>query len=353
MSQPLPPEVQVETLPGGGWLVRLPRRDLSAAPWLPAILFIAGIGISAFMVFWTSGFAGGFQRVFGPWGLAAGLVALPGFLGALTLWGIAAVLQFGRAELGVSDGRLFACERVGPFRWRRSVDAQEVQRLLVSDATVKDAADNRTKTPLLTDFAGVFAERTNGKPFWLTVGYPRLWLLAIAGQLAAELHTEVVGEPGTTAAPIDVVDVPSVPAGEVMRTSQPPDSTIVYTEIPGGFTLTIPARGVWRGSSGLFSFSLVWLGFMVVFTSAWIMATVNGNAKDLETGIWFVVGIVSLYDRDRPAARRDQHGSAAGGDRRHERRIEADDRQPIRHDTERLGTGRSRHRPRRSQWHGS
>jgi hypothetical protein len=295
MSQPLPPEVHVETLPGGGWLVRLPRRDLSAAPWLPAILFVVGIGITAFMVFWTSGFAGGFQRVFGPWGLAAGLVALPGFLGAITLWGIAAALQFGRAEIRVSDGRLFSCERVGPFRWQRSVDAQDVRRLLVSDATVKDAAGNQTKTPLLTNFAAVFAERTNGKPFWLTVGYPRQWLLAIADQLAAELHTEVIGEPGTTAAPVEVVDVPSQPAGETRRAEQPADSAVVHAEIPGGFTLTVPPRGLWRGSSGLFAFSLFWLGFMVVFTAFWIFAAAQGAAQDLQEGIWFLVGIVSLF----------------------------------------------------------
>ena len=45
---------------------------------------------------------------------------------------------------------------------------------------------------------------------------------------------------------------------------------MVYEPFVTGLTLNVPARGIWRGSAGLFVFSLIWCGFMVVFTGAMV-----------------------------------------------------------------------------------
>lgn len=291
----LPPEILSESLPGGGLVIRFPRRDLGGARWLPWVLFIAGAGIFAFTVVWTCAFAFGFYKVLGPIGLLAGLLGLPGFLFAAALWGVATALRFGGPEIGISDGRLFVIERVGILPWKRSIDAASVQRLLVSNAIVRDSDGHSMQQPVLTEFAGLVAERSNGKRFWLTFGYPRPWLVAVAEHLSAELHAEAVLEPGESAAPIPIFDASSAAPGEIERREQPADSDVILQEIPGGFTLTIPARGVRRGSSGLFTFSLMWLGFMVIFTGVWVFVGTQVQPDGFGKELYFIVAIIGLF----------------------------------------------------------
>ena len=47
---------------------------------------------------------------------------------------------------------------------------------------------------------------------------------------------------------------------------QPADSVADISYYQGGLSIEFPPLGVWRGSKGLFGFSLVWNGFMTIFT---------------------------------------------------------------------------------------
>lgn len=86
---------------------------------------------------------------------------------------------------------------------------------------------------------------------------------------------------------------------QIERREPPPDTDVVLDRHPRGIAFTIPPAGLWKGSRGLFSFSLVWctitLAVSVVGGGAW---QPNGNlplAGALAfAAIFWLVGIVTM-----------------------------------------------------------
>jgi len=276
----LPPEIEVDSPHGVGVRYRFPRRQFAGLKVASLVAMLVGLFGLGFMAFWVCGFAGGFAQAFGPLGLLSGLLAIPGFIGASAAIGLGLALRFGHAEIEVSDGIVRAIERVGPFRWTRRRSAADIRRFVV-DLEKPGGKPASAAQPGKTSRLDLFvlqANLANGKAVWLAFAYPREWLLAVAHRLAVDCHAaqEALGE---SSAEIQVVDVPAVEPGEVDRLEQPQGSQVIYEPLPGGMTLNVPARGIWRGSGGLFSFSLLWLGFMTVFTSMAVEAFLNGNAQ--------------------------------------------------------------------------
>jgi hypothetical protein len=294
----LPPEIEVEQFSADGIRYTFPRRQFTGLRALAVTAIIFGLGMFAFMVFWECGFAGGLQQMFGPVGLLSGVFAIPGFLVALSVIGVGLALLCGHTEIEVVDGMIRSIERAGRFRWTRSRPAGDIRRLVVSSGKSETEPSPVRAGGKGPDTFVLKAELAGGKNFWVSLGYPREWLLALARQLAVDcpMARDEVGAP---AAAIEVVDAPASDPGEVDRREQPNGSKIIYEPLPSGLTLNVPASGIWRGSGGLFVFGLFWCGFIAVFTGALVHATLGAKNVRNNAGVFgpvaFIAGIAAFW----------------------------------------------------------
>lgn len=275
----LPVEIQVLPAESGGTRYVFPRRDLGKYRWLGVFPILMGLFMAGFMVFWTVGFAGGFAESFGPSGWFAALLALPGFLGAGTLISVGMLAGFGYAELVATEGEIVCWERCGLLRWKRRVAADVIQQFQVQ-SSFQGTTNGQPRVYHLDTFALLMAQTTTGKPRWLVMGYPKAWLLAVAEDLAQILHRDMATESAQQERVIAVEEVAAPAVGPIERWEQPAGSPVVYQEIPGGFSLLVPAPGVWKGSAGLFGFSLLWCGFMIIFSGVAGGILIGGGIKD-------------------------------------------------------------------------
>ncbi|MBI1345225.1 hypothetical protein GC163_02935 [bacterium] len=262
---PLPAEIQELTEGIDETRFVLPRRNLGRFRGLAWIPILMSFVIGGFMVFWTVGFAGGMVQAFGPGGAMAGLVALPGFLGAASLLSLGLFVLLGHAELLVTHDQLVCIERCGLLRWRRHIATEKVEQFLVQ-SSFEVTRNGVKEVQHFENFACLMAKTLGGKPRWLVVGYPRDWLLGLATELAGQLNRELAQDSVQSERVVAVEEVLVSDTGPVELWEQPAGSPIIREDIPGGFSLLVPAPGVWKGSAGLFTFSLFWCGFMVIFT---------------------------------------------------------------------------------------
>lgn len=113
----------------------------------------------------------------------------------------------------------------------------------------------------------------------LVIGYPKTWLVELANELSSQLVIDSTTlDVPPRAIPVDVVEAD--PSSEIERDERPADSPVELQQLGDGFVFTIPDPGVWKGSSGLFGFGLLWCGFMIVFTSFFVIVGMNGKAND-------------------------------------------------------------------------
>lgn len=277
---PLPPEVQCDTSFGGGAVYIFPRRDLGGFRWVGLAPIAGGCVALAFLAFWVWGFAGGMVQMFGPWGALSGLLILPGVAAAVGGVLLGGAISFGHAEIHVANGVIRYGERIGPTFWRKSVRRERIARLAVHSIPRNEQRSQAGLARRVAEMAALKAEVHQGKPRWLAIGYPEPWLKAVADHLAAEDALDVAA---VAAPPLPVVLVESpvrFGAGDIDRFEKPAGSLVEHREIPGGFTLVVPALGVWRGSAGLFLFSLFWCGFMTLFTGGVGLALLNDKKPD-------------------------------------------------------------------------
>jgi hypothetical protein len=75
---------------------------------------------------------------------------------------------------------------------------------------------------------------------------------------------------------------------------QPAGSPIEIRRFDDGFSAVVPPAGLWRGSGGLFGFSLLWNGFMLVFTVAIVGALLGDKPPDDESA-WVFPLVVILF----------------------------------------------------------
>lgn len=275
----LPPEIEWTPIEGSGGVYRLPPRELGGLRWLAVPFILAALFIFGFMTFWAWGFVGGFRQAFGDWGLLAGLLVLPGYFAGFCLLVIAGSLLAGRAELHYVTGRLTCIERVGFFRWRRRVPVDQIQRLKIIGAIENSPTNDEQQSLTLSGSAALVAEMTHGKDRLLVVGYPRELLRPLADHLARALHVDAP----VLQAPLQVheqnISWTSKAPADLPPADRPAQTSIELQQIPGGKTFIVPAPGVWKGSSGLFGFSLFWCGFMTVFTSIAVGVLIFGDQQ--------------------------------------------------------------------------
>ena len=81
----------------------------------------------------------------------------------------------------------------------------------------------------------------------------------------------------------DVVPAPTQPAGSVIELARFAD----------GVTIRVPPAGLWKGSHGLFFFSLLWNGFMLIFSPAMAAGVLLDEKPEGEP--WIIVPFLGIF----------------------------------------------------------
>lgn len=296
MPDALPVEIVVTEGITAGTQYDFPARRLGRWRWLGLVPVGFGIGMMGFVAFWTVGFVGGLRQVLGEWGWLAGLFAIPFIIGALSVIALGLAVLVGRSQLRVTDRHLIAVEKLGWLGWRRRIQRTAVARLKVFAGFSGTVNGEPREFIGSQQFSVLVAELHNGKSQILVPGYPRDWLLALANQLASQLaiDAESSGD-GVTVVPVEVVDSAVLDRSEFDRFEPPAGTRIEHQSLDDGCIFTVPAPGVWKGSKGLFGFSLLWCGFMVVFTTGVGFAFLGGNGPKDEARWIFPLFIVGFW----------------------------------------------------------
>jgi hypothetical protein len=207
---------------------------------------------------WLHGTSGGTETFFS-------LFQLPFVIAGAVPLAIGLLILFGRCRVEWKDGQLRVAEMLGPLRWTRRLPRKPISKLEVAAAR---STSGNSAPRQLDGFSGLAAVFEDGTKKLVVLGYPKDWLLALAGELKgyvggsafATAPTEVeVVEPSLKGEDDD--DMPEQPAGSLIRVE----------EHTAGVKLIVPPAGLWRGSKGLFFFALMWCGFMVVFTTVMVL----------------------------------------------------------------------------------
>ncbi len=272
MLDPLPWEVLLGQLPDG-FHYQLPPRQLGRLRFVGLFLILNTLTVGGLLLL-------ALLHADGPsWWLRAGLaVATLAVVRSLVRLGF--LIFCGHSQIHLRQGRLTALEFAGLFLRRRSVSWGDVRRLSV------------TTLPLVQPGV-IVADCAGGRRLWLAPGYP----LRILAPLARDLARRCAQLAGSEAIPVrQCAPSPAAPAFaehaiEQERLHPPPDSRVRVTECADGVTVVVPAAGVWRGSRGLFAFSLLWCATLAGLT---MLAGNRGVFAGLLGGCWAVSVLLLL-----------------------------------------------------------
>ena len=303
LPPPLPPQITVERI-DRGIRYRLPPRDLGLVRTLGRLMMIAGLLLilGTLIYHWpllttlATGNAPNAAQV------ASLVFALIFPLGGLGMVSLGRRLSGGRNEITVDDRGLLAVGRPRGPGSRRRVKLDHIHRFTLDSLSRTPLPDSLRRLGALT----VQAEASMGQQTktLLAWGYPVPWLEALAYQLAADLggvgsrpplgrtlpvvfeaaeadtaETRGLLHPGQTTTGglrTDTATSGSAQPQPEHLPDQPAKSNAVVETTRDGVTVSLPPRGLWRGSGGLFPFSLFWLGFMCVFTPPWFLGSGGG-----------------------------------------------------------------------------
>jgi hypothetical protein len=201
----------------------------------------------------------------------------------------------GHSEIEVAHGWLHAIERAGPVRWSRRRRIDDIRRLAVkraADAQDRQPAEVRHLARLPIDLSAIAVECEKKSPLLAAAGYPHEWLLALAHDLSRRCELAALESPNKPR--IVVADLGDEQAQQAEALQKPAGSNITLEEHADGVTLHVPPAGLWKGSKGLFAFSLLWNGFMTIVTGGFVWALLAGGAGHLDALI-FVAFIAAFW----------------------------------------------------------
>jgi len=294
-----------------GFAYDLPRRPLGRLRWLSVFLIVLGVAFAGgplFGVLWF-GSGGPSNDVFDLIGiLFAAIFMVPG--GAVVLLGLA--MLTGASSIELRGGTLVAVERLGPLRWRRRRPGGRLTKIDVRRGTTR--VNGRVVTEgTLAEMAAIMMSFENARPLVAAIGYPEQWLLPLANRLAADVESVRPARllAGDEPAGVQVVRTTEREVDPCVRpVSRPPDTQVTLTQNADGLTMTVPPAGLLKGSRGLFAFSILWCGFMVVFSgfsvavplvtgsfSSQLWPFVAGSAVFWAIGIAMMVAAVNMGRR--------------------------------------------------------
>jgi hypothetical protein len=183
-------------------------------------------------------------------------------LGFIAL-GVIILTNASHSEIIVGNGQLTAIERIGVIPIRRKRLVSDLVQLVIGKGGITMTDKNRiTAQTFAPEYAMLTAETSSGKPMWLAILYPYSLLRPLADVLSASL---ALG--GHMPAPVVEID----PNDSSRSTPEPvipqPAGTDITCQLtPQGLAILVPARGLFKGSKGLFVFSIIWNGFIAVGT---------------------------------------------------------------------------------------
>lgn len=222
------------------------------------------------------------------------------------------LIAFGHAEVEIDHRRVAGIQRCGPVRTRVSVPIGTIERVIVEPGL--GARKGKPDTAFGKDLANLVLDRSHNDPDKRKVGlahaYPRALIDALAADLGDRLSLPVVVEEPERLA--DRLDRRKTGAGVSAphRVPRPKRATGALSRTEHGISVVLPAMGYFKGSKGLGSFSLLWLGFIAIFTAFWIasMFGSGGSLVDvfplLICGLFWLVGFGMVYGAARSGRRR-------------------------------------------------
>lgn len=263
-----------------GLRLRLRARDFAGNQRaLGGGLLGMGLAITAFMVFWiqpwTWNFSGGTLDLFG---IVFSLLGLPGLVVGLgmCLLGLGVLFGESRLEIGLTEGALIYREQLGKLFWTRNISRQGIRSMTVAER------------------AGLGGIRvaTGRNEITLGKGYPVDLLKGVAWELGrwldgVELWWERGAHEGAAASEKAEGRAATGPVHY-----QAPSSVVEVARRRDGILFKAPARGIWKGSYGLFLmgglFSLIAL---VLFSFVFFDQSGGGFGAVVMLGLFLAVGI--------------------------------------------------------------
>ena len=222
---------------------------------------------------------GGKMTPAAPGGLAIvfNLFPLLFVIGGCIPMAIGLLILFGRCRVEWREGRLRAAELLGPLRWSRRLPRKPIARLEVGAPGGRSRSGVPAPPSAVANVSGLVVVFEDGTKKLLALGYPREWLLGVAG----ELKDRVGGVASVASTGVQVVDVTHRnPADDDVL--QPPAGSRVRVSTGGSrLQLSIPPAGLWRGSLGFIWFPLVWCGFIAVLTLVFLFHGVKQNGREV------------------------------------------------------------------------
>lgn len=315
----------------------LPLRDLKYGKWLTAALLVIGVVITVSTLFTLYTIAASLldlpapkRRSYGgvPFVIAifGGCMSWGGF--APLWWGLVSFL--GHREIEVKNGYLLTVERCGPFWRSKRWSVDQIASFEIKPLANYKPGESPPPIDVASEFNALLVHPRTQKQGMVAWGYSIALLASIAKVLAARCNraAEIKGFAMANPEPRDAIYVygagaersPSKEqrsAGEELgeedddeedweedidpnaRISPPAETTIRLDRLEEGeFTITVPPAGLWKGSKGLFLFSLLWCGAMTLFTVLIAAAALQPAKKNdmpwfggLIFGLFWLVGI--------------------------------------------------------------
>ncbi|HTN78020.1 MAG TPA: hypothetical protein VL096_22370 [Pirellulaceae bacterium] len=324
MSPPraLAPEIQLEDRSPESVRYILPRRRLGAGWFIGVILLIVGLVVMLAVALFVFSIVTVGPRLH-PCGMLLAIFIGPMTWGGLTpfWWGLASF--WGHRELELRGAYLRTIERVGPCWRSKRWSIETIQSLGIKPLS---SDGKQPKIDPIREFNALVLFQDGGKQGMLAWGYPIALLESLAIDLAARCDELLRQLPASAEAqePRSPISI-SMPGGisaltgtqqyedddddfeeddeddedeaaTVVKVSElPPEGSAIEIErfAADEFTIRIPPTGIWKGSKGLFAFSLVWCGFMVVFDGIALYSMLTKPADRNE--VWGLIGMSSLF----------------------------------------------------------
>ncbi len=296
----------------------LPKRDLGKARTAGIAFVVMGLACTIFMIFWMSGpiIEGsnekGIARIFS---IGFGLMGIPGLLFGLafTGLGIAILRNIGHSEVLVTRDSIRSIECIGPLKLRFKRNLSDIEKLVVSPVRFTGQKDAGPGVPLGLDLCALRVDGASRTPLLIAPGYPKDVIRTLAENIRTSVES-AGARSGLFAAAENTIQIVEEDAGGLVGdppVSKPAGCNVTCHETENSFALMVPPRGLWKGSGGLFGFSLVWNVFMAVFTFALVFAGSSGDtpipvylfiAGFWAVGIGLLLGAINMGKRQTMVA---------------------------------------------------
>jgi hypothetical protein len=199
------------------------------------------------------------------------------------------LIAFGRAEVRVERGTIIATDRFGPVAWTRRIARSEIERFEIRSKLTDERGgpDSTTANGPWRDTLVLVARRAQPEGRGRRRERPRKQTVPIAIGFEQAVLADLADRLGE-ASPADAARYrPDGPAAkpavfviddgdeESLAVSPPPDGAeIDHEPTADGLTVTFRPRG-WRGTKGIATFAVIWIGFLVIWTGGASVAAIS------------------------------------------------------------------------------